>query len=232
MLAVVTALVGVLAAAPAAPDEVRKHVDSILADSDYQKEMPFAKKGKATEWKVPSQRGSDSKTRKKSKARDADYEAGGFAQFAQLLMYMLMIAGLIALIFWAFTEFSGYWKDKPLDDGDGAIGSVDEGVITRPLGDAEALARQGKFDEAIHVLLLQTLGELSARLDNPLPDALTSREILEHVPVPDDARLALSGLITSVEVTHFGDQVPGEADYQRCLGSFQQFAAAYRRGGA
>lgn len=229
MFVVVTALVGALAAAPASAGDVRKHVDSILADDSYQTKLPLP--DDATGNVPPPVAGKQTSKQSKRKERRArEYDVGGFGYFAQLLMYILMIAGIVALVFWAVSELSGYWKDKPIDDGEGLVGGEDDAVVTRPLGDADALARQGKFGEAIHVLLLRTLLELSARLDTPLPDSLTSREILGRVEVPDDARTALSGLITAVEVSHFGEAVPGEPEYQACLQRFQQFAAAYTRG--
>ncbi len=235
MFAVVTALVGVLAAAPPAPEQVRKHVDSILADSDYQRELPLGKEGKPTPWTAPGNaegKPFKGKHREKKQRRQRDYDAGGFGVFAQLLMYILMIAAGVGLVLWLTTELSGYWRDKS-GEADGELtADADDDVVKRPLGDAEALAMQGKFGDAIHTLLLRTLVELSSRLDDPLPEAFTSREVLERVPIADEARRALSGLIVAVEVSHFGDEVPGEADYQRCLASFHEFAAAYTRGRA
>lgn len=230
MFVVVTALVGALAATPASPEQVRKHVDSILADGSYQTKLPLPGDGSDAKVPPPVAKKQEFKPSKRRERRSREYEVGGFGHFAQLLMYILMIAGIVALVFWAVSELSGYWKDKPDDDAEGLAGGDDDAVVTRPLGDADALAQQGKFGEAIHVLLLRTLLELSARGDKPLPDSLTSREILRRVDVPDDARNALSGLITAVEVSHFGEAVPGEPEYHACLQRFQQFASAYTRG--
>ena len=61
--------------------------------------------------------------------------------------------------------------------------------------------------------------------------ANTSREILARVPLLGDARTALAGLITAVEVTHFGDAEPSADDYGRCRQQFNIFATAFRAGG-
>jgi hypothetical protein len=65
-----------------------------------------------------------------------------------------------------------------------------------------------------------------------VPDAYTSREILAQVRLPDDARAALAELVIAVEVSWFGDDEPGETDYQRCLHRFELFTSAYTRGRA
>ena len=58
----------------------------------------------------------------------------------------------------------------------------------------------------------------------------TSREILARVPLLADAREALSMLITYVELTHFGDDPAGAADYAKCRDQFNRFAAAFKAG--
>ena len=58
--------------------------------------------------------------------------------------------------------------------------------------------------------------------------AMTSREILARVPLLADAREALAGLITAVEITHFGDEPANAGDYDRCRQQFHLFATAFR----
>ena len=61
-----------------------------------------------------------------------------------------------------------------------------------------------------------------------MPLSLTSREILSRVPLVPTARDALYQLVSAVELSYFGDDVPGQADYDRCRHEFQKFAQAYR----
>ena len=233
MFAVVTALAGVIAAAPA-PGQVRGEIDRVLAEGGYQTELPSAKSGgKGGKWS-----GADPtfeyKPRQRKQRREVEAGHDTFGQVVAFLFYILIGAGVVALLIWIITEMSGYWKDKPAADKPGktAPPGAADAVTTKPLGDAEALAAQGDFGRAIHVLLLTTLFELSAKLEQRLPDALTSREVLAQVTLNEAARGALGGLIDAVEVSHFGGQAPGEADYQRCVGQFRQFATAYTEGDA
>jgi hypothetical protein len=95
-----------------------------------------------------------------------------------------------------------------------------------PLTGARALAAAGRFGEAIHALLLETLAALSRA--SRLAPSLTSREILARVRLPARAREALAALVLAVEVSRFGGAEPGEADYQACVERFETFLATYR----
>jgi hypothetical protein len=97
-----------------------------------------------------------------------------------------------------------------------------------PIESAEALAAAGRWAEAIHSLLLETLSAL-ARAARVAP-SLTSREIVERVRLPAPAREALTGLVFAVEVSRFGGAEAGEEDYRACLARFHAFLDSYRRG--
>ena len=59
------------------------------------------------------------------------------------------------------------------------------------LAAADELAREGRYAEAMHVLLLRGLADIRARLDEPFANSLTSREILRSTRLPEQgSRLA------------------------------------------
>lgn len=98
--------------------------------------------------------------------------------------------------------------------------------------EADELAASGNYAEAMHVLLLQGLGEMRRRLDTPIAASLTSREILARVPLSPDAGTALSDIITRVEVSYFGDHGVGPDEYARCRESYVVLTGALQGGGA
>ena len=134
---------------------------------------------------------------------------------------------------WLAAELSRYGGDAelPADRARDARIAVAGAIIERPLEDADELARRGEFAEAIHTLLLRTLRELARSAAVEVAPASTSREILARVPLLADARSALAGLITAVEITHFGEQPANADDYERCRRQFHVFAAAFRDAG-
>lgn len=94
---------------------------------------------------------------------------------------------------------------------------------------AEALAREGRFAEAIHALLLRALAELAARSGSPAASAArTSREVLRDAGLGPEARAALSPLVAAVEWAHFGGRTAGSEDYAACAGHYRRFTDACR----
>jgi hypothetical protein len=151
---------------------------------------------------------------------------------ATALLWVLVAVAVVLIGLMLARELSGYEADAKAVEKSGAtdLERDDAAVVEVPLGNAEVLAGQGRYGEAIHVLLLRTLEELARRVTVRLPRSLTSREILARVSVPDEARVALADLVTAVEVTHFGSHEPSQSDYAACRDRFQRFAAAYSRG--
>jgi hypothetical protein len=214
-----------LASVPA-PAEARERARKLL-DKAYQTSLPEDEKP-ALDPTVPARP-------RHERPADADVEvpAGG-SMVASGIMWVIVGIAVLLLIAFVVSEFGGYGENVAIAPaGDGAAvetAAESAAVVERPLDDAEALARAGRFGEAIHVLLLRTLEELVRRLERPLPRSKTSREILVEVRLPDEARGALSHLVSAVEVSFFGGSEPGASDYQVCVERFRRFADAYTRG--
>ena len=165
--------------------------------------------------------------------RARSQEAGPMSSVLTMLMWGLLAVGLGLLAFWFVSEMAKSGEDVALPekaDGDAAVKAATAAIIDKPLGDADELAARGEFAEAIHTLLLRTLHELARSAMVRVERSHTSREILARVPLATDAREALSVLITYVELTHFGDDPAGAADYAKCREQFNRFANAFRAG--
>lgn len=161
---------------------------------------------------------------------DGGAPAGPLSSLATMLLWGLVATAAVVLGMAAYRQLADYTGDDAPAPGDRAQAAQLAAVIERPRDDADELAAQARYADAIHTLLLRTLHELaSQRLVQVIP-AMTSREILTRVALVGDARAALADLIVAVEQTWFGDDVPQLADYQRCRAQFDRFAAAYRRG--
>jgi hypothetical protein len=159
--------------------------------------------------------------------------AGPLADLASLLLWGLVAVGAIILGAAVYQQLAGYRGDE--ETAAPARRQTDAqlaAVIERPRDDADELAAQGRFADAIHTLLLRTLHELASQHLVRVTPSMTSREILARVALLGEAREALAGLIVAVEQTWFGDEVPQHEDYLRCRAQFDRFAAAYRRGAA
>lgn len=161
-------------------------------------------------------------------------DAGPLGGIATVLLWGVVVILAILLILAIVRGTSGVTgEEAPVqtaDDDDADDPARLLAVIEKPRDDADQLAHEGKFADAIHTLLLRTLHELASQNMVRITQAMTSREVLARVPLLGDSRTALAGLVAAVEVTWFGDDVPGPADYTRCREQFELFAVAYRRG--
>lgn len=146
-----------------------------------------------------------------------------------ILTVMLLAAAVLIYLFLAHArgDLLSVWR-KSKDAAEGA----GQGGEARPLAPAEAmltadeLARQGRFVEAMHTLLLQSLAEIRQRLDERFADSLTSREILRNARLPERGRVPLREIIARVEWTYFGEHPAEAADYQACRKHFSELAEA------
>lgn len=199
-------LAGALAAllvAASSPETIRERTAEILDRGEYQTALPAAPKPPDGSFHLP---------------------LGPLELLLRVLLWTALGAGAVIAIAWIARRLAGLVPDAkaPVEPG-----AARADVGRRQLGAAEALAAAGRFGEAIHVLLLDTLEALSRA--SHLAPSLTSREIVGRVPLPAPARDALSGLVSAVEVSWFGGDVPGEAEYRLCLDRFHSFLETYRR---
>lgn len=86
--------------------------------------------------------------------------------------------------------------------------------------EADDLASQGHYGEAMHVLLLKSLGEIRMRLGVSFAASLTSREIVRRLTLPLAGRGALAAIVHSVEQTYYGGRPANREDYVGCRDEF------------
>lgn len=155
------------------------------------------------------------------------------APYARILMWtvILVVAGAVL---WAVYNrlVEGEWRlrrprpaplaDLELDDewapGDAPARSW--------LEEAEALAREGRYAEAIHHLLFRSIEDIARRRPNVVRPALTSRELAASGAVPERARALFAGIARLVERSLFGGRPVGEPDWIEARDSYAEFALA------
>lgn len=109
----------------------------------------------------------------------------------------------------------------PDPEGDGTL--LRRGKMT---GDeADRLAAEGRWADALHALLLQAIRSLSERSPTPLPPSFTSRELLALAPLSGEARQAFAAMVRAVEGAWFGGLPVGPEDYRENRERFQRIAA-------
>lgn len=148
-------------------------------------------------------------------------------------MVWILVAGMAGVLLYSLRDFlPGFISGN---DDAWATGTGDPfGATARPgenrLAQADELAGQGRFVEAMHVLLLHCLAEIRRRLVVEFPDSLTSREILRSARLPERGRHALDRIVARVEWTYFGEHPAGRADYDSCRASAAELTEALETG--
>jgi hypothetical protein len=92
------------------------------------------------------------------------------------------------------------------------------------LSDADALAEQGLYAEAVHLILLRSIGDIDGRLPNTVRPALTSRDIAALHRLPDAARPAFNSIARVVEASLFGGQAVMREEFAECRRAYEAFA--------
>jgi hypothetical protein len=102
----------------------------------------------------------------------------------------------------------------------------DRNAAAELLADADRLAREGRFEEAVHLLLKRSVADIAdARPDWLLP-ASTAREIALFPKLPERARAAFGVIAERVERSLFALRSLDEADWSAARGAYARFALA------
>ena len=142
------------------------------------------------------------------------------------IFWLVLIGGLAALLYSFWDELPIWrmgWRREWSDGAEDAAG-LERMAPEEVAAAADDLARQGRFGEAMHALLLQSLADVRRRLDEQFADSLTSREILRNTRLPSRGREPLRDIIARVERSYFGEHAAGPQDYMACRERFTELA--------
>ena len=215
------ALAGYSSPALAEPSdaEIRAAVEDVLSNERFQTELPGAPEPEEAEAEPDS-----------GKWR-FDLPDGLFG-LARVLMWLLVGAGALLLVIFIINEVSSFSlrrrgkSAQPEEEAVTPAGIAAAGNGTGlSLDEADRLARDGRYAEALHMLLLDCFAQLRRlRFDAVIAPSLTSRELARKLTLPEQSARALSAIVSAVELSHFGGRLPGEDDYRRCRQDYLQIA--------
>lgn len=92
------------------------------------------------------------------------------------------------------------------------------------LEEADRLAAEGRFGEAIHILLFRSIDDLAGRRPGLVRPALTSRDIARLEQMPGPARGAFARIAERVERSFFGGRPVDREDFALARGDYEAFA--------
>jgi len=211
------------AAEPLRPDgaRVRQQVEEVLSDPRYQRGRP--------DGTLPKFAPEPPKDFDLPDLGPRDFAPSAASGVSEALLWVLLGgfgAAVLAVVIREGMRWASQRKRRPKKTkAVAANGELDMGQIAlerlpASLARARALAAEGRYEEAVHMLLEGALGYLHALANFSLEPAYTSREVLARAPLTSETRHAFKDLVMTVEVSLFGGFAVDDGDFGRCESSF------------
>ena len=156
---------------------------------------------------------------------------GDFVQWVgggwRLILWGIGIVIVVALLFalvpslrqWIAEKFG---RNRMVEDA--PVWAPTETRARALLEDADALAAQGRYDEAVHLLLFRSIDDIVAWRGDVVRPADTSRDIARADALPPHARGVFAGIVAAVERSLFGGRALALDDWQRARADYAGFA--------
>lgn len=155
---------------------------------------------------------------------------GSLAPLFLIVFWAAVVLVVVGLLYFLFGEAIrmrlGIGKKKVEKPADDVLIDIrpDAARARSLLEEADALAREGRFAEAVHLLLFRSIEDVQERLEGGVPTSLTSREIAGLGSLPERARRALRPIIQVVEHSFFGGRDVDADGWQSARRSYEDFA--------
>jgi len=213
-MAAAAGLIWVLFLVPSS-GEVEAAARKVLENADYQQDMPGEAARPAGDRQADKTRVDGQRRSSRSRPPRIHRPSEGEQIVGWAVLWVVGGVMLALLLVWMVRE----WGERRNAAASAARPPAvrHEGAATREVmrpGDPEALAREGRFNDAVHALLLGLLLGIEARLTA----SWTSREIARRAKLPEPAAEPFSGLVQLVERGRFAGESLTSADFERARG--------------
>lgn len=136
-------------------------------------------------------------------------------------LLVLVVLGALAWLGWTLVLPALRARKAavaPLD------GEPDSRAALILLEDADRLAGEGRFAEAVHLLLQRSVADILARQPGSLEPSSTAREIATLGVLAPAAAQAFATMAQEVERARYALRAPGLAEWQRARAAYAAFA--------
>lgn len=145
------------------------------------------------------------------------------------ILKWVLLALLVALILFFLLRLIGpdlfNRRKRPEPEGQW---TPERAAALALLEEADRLAAQGRFDEATHLLLQRSVGQIAEARPDLVEPATTARELAALSALPDTARAAFGVIAARVERSLFALRQLDETDWQAARSAYADFALDYR----
>ncbi len=144
-----------------------------------------------------------------------------------VLQWVLIALAVVLALYavWRLSEpLRLGWQRKQTAASAEAEWTPDQAEALALLEDADALAREGRYDEAAHLLLRRSVQQIAAARPDWIGSASTAREIGALPALPERARSTFTQIAGLVERSLFALRSLSAEDWQAARGAYAEFA--------
>lgn len=131
---------------------------------------------------------------------------------------------LLALLLWRLVSPALAWRPKPGIEEEAWVPDRTQAIAL--LEEADRLAAEGRYDEATHLLLQRSVGQIAAARPDWVEPSSTARELAALPALPEAARGAFAVIAERVERSLFALRRLGAEDWQAARAAYADFALA------
>ena len=145
----------------------------------------------------------------------------------QALMWIVIAIGVLLALYliWRIVDpLALARRAKPAEDA--PVWTPEASEALSLLEDADRLAAEGRFDEATHLLLKRSVGQIAAARPELLEPSSTAREIAALPALPPAARSAFGVIAARVERSLFALRSLTAEDWHAARAAYSEFALA------
>ncbi|MFM5885196.1 MAG: hypothetical protein ACKOQ3_07715 [Novosphingobium sp.] len=135
-----------------------------------------------------------------------------------------LAAALVLYVVWRLSEPLRERLAQPAADAADPGWTPDRDAALALLDDADRLAAEGRYDEAAHLLLQRSVGQIASARPDWVQRASTAREIAAIPALPGAARQAFAVIAGRVERSLFALRSLDLGDWQAARAAYADFA--------
>ena len=153
------------------------------------------------------------------------------APYARIFLWTVLAIGAAMLLWVVYQRLRyGVWRLPRRKRGTAALVEAEEeswapdaAPVRAWLREADLLAEQGRYSEAVHHLLFRSIEDIAKRRPRLVRPALTSRELAGADAIPAPARELFSGIARLVERSLFGGRPVDAQDWSSARTAYADF---------
>lgn len=145
------------------------------------------------------------------------------------VLFWLLVAVVAALLAFAIWRIIGpriAGRNRAERKRETPEWAPNEAAAMALLEDADRLASEGKYDEATHLLLLRSVGQIAEARPDLVEPSSTARELAAEPALPEGARTAFGVIASRVERSLFALRQLSQDDWQAAREAYADFALA------